>query len=162
MYLYLFRNIVSIAEPNILVEERTKFVWYLYIDIYCLNYDGNLLDASLIALLAALDDVKLPTVTLEDDKLVSNGILSKGGVSVLEYPIPLTFGMMDEYLLIDPTSEEEDLIASKFTVVYSNLNKLSHIIKPGGVSISEDQLRICIQKTRERMTEVLGVLSKVE
>jgi exosome complex component RRP43 len=146
-----------------MVEERTKFVWYLYIDIYCLNYDGNLLDASLIALLSALKDVKLPKVTLEEDsKLVSNGILTKGGVTVLEYPISLTFGMMDDYILIDPTSEEEDLLAAKFTIIYSNLNKLSHIIKPGGVAISEENLRICIKKTKERMDEVFSVLSRDE
>lgn len=142
-----------------MVEERIKFVWYLYIDIYCLNYDGNILDASLIAMLAALKDVKLPTVTLEDNKLISNGVLSNGGVQLLEYPIPLTFGLMDDYILIDPTSEEEDLLASKFTIIYSNLKKLSHISKPGGVPISEDKLRICIQKTRERMDEVLHILN---
>lgn len=28
--------------------------WYLHVDIYCLNYDGNMLDASLMAILAAL------------------------------------------------------------------------------------------------------------
>lgn len=30
--------------------------WYLYVDIYCLDYNGNVLDASLIALITALSD----------------------------------------------------------------------------------------------------------
>jgi exosome complex RNA-binding protein Rrp42 (RNase PH superfamily) len=28
--------------------------WYLYADLYCLDYDGNVFDCALIALLAAL------------------------------------------------------------------------------------------------------------
>ncbi len=35
-------------------DQSPAFVWYIYIDLYCLNYSGNLLDACLIALLAAL------------------------------------------------------------------------------------------------------------
>ena len=48
-----------------MTEENYKFdkwntinvfqaVWCLYADVICLNYDGNIQDASLVALLAAL------------------------------------------------------------------------------------------------------------
>lgn len=33
---------------------RIKCVWYLHVDVYCLNYDGNVIDASLLAIMAAL------------------------------------------------------------------------------------------------------------
>jgi exosome complex component RRP43 len=39
--------------------ELPNLVWYLNADIYCLNYDGNVLDACLIGLLAALRNGKL-------------------------------------------------------------------------------------------------------
>lgn len=35
-------------------NSQAQFVWYIYVDLYCLNYSGNLLDTCLIALLAAL------------------------------------------------------------------------------------------------------------
>jgi exosome complex component RRP43 len=35
-------------------DSEGKTVWYLYLDIYCLDYDGNVFDASLIALISAL------------------------------------------------------------------------------------------------------------
>lgn len=38
--------------------EPGKAVWVLYADIVCLNYDGNILDASLLALTTALKDCK--------------------------------------------------------------------------------------------------------
>lgn len=33
-----------------------KLCWVLYLDVYCLNDDGNLTDASLLAAIAALKD----------------------------------------------------------------------------------------------------------
>jgi exosome complex RNA-binding protein Rrp42 (RNase PH superfamily) len=38
-------------------DDRPKSVtlnWFIYADIYCLDYDGNVFDAALIALVAAL------------------------------------------------------------------------------------------------------------
>lgn len=35
-------------------EEGMNIVWFLYVDIYCLNYDGNVFDSALLALVAAL------------------------------------------------------------------------------------------------------------
>lgn len=39
---------------NSLCIESGKAVWVLYADVVCLNYDGNILDASLLALVTAL------------------------------------------------------------------------------------------------------------
>lgn len=45
-----------------------QLAWVLYCDIICLDYDGNLLDASVFALLAALKNGKS---SLEQDILIS-------------------------------------------------------------------------------------------
>jgi len=47
------RSIVDLSALSI-VEGKVQ--WYLLVDIYCLDYDGAVLDASLIALLAALQN----------------------------------------------------------------------------------------------------------
>lgn len=44
----------NVLDKSQLCIEEGKAVWILYIDVYCLSNDGNLLDASLIAVLAAL------------------------------------------------------------------------------------------------------------
>ena len=44
-----------------------QFAWCLYCDVVCLNYDGNLYDASLIALMAALQNVLLPEVSYDEE-----------------------------------------------------------------------------------------------
>ncbi len=35
-------------------KSQTKLVWYLYLDIYVLNDDGNVRDACVLAMVAAL------------------------------------------------------------------------------------------------------------
>jgi exosome complex component RRP43 len=44
----LYKNIS--LDLDALVIEKGKAVWVLYMDVVCLNYDGNLLDASLLAI----------------------------------------------------------------------------------------------------------------
>jgi len=34
--------------------EEGQMVWVLYVDMYCLDYDGNMMDACLLALAAVL------------------------------------------------------------------------------------------------------------
>eukprot|EP00808_Paulinella_micropora_P019448 g41932.t1 len=53
-------------ELSELCVETGKAVWVIYADVVCLNCDGNLRDASLLAVLAALRDLRLPAVRLND------------------------------------------------------------------------------------------------
>lgn len=41
---------------------KDKLAWVLYCDVVCLNYDGGVLDAAVIALMAALKSLTLPVV----------------------------------------------------------------------------------------------------
>jgi len=124
-----------------------KYVWYLYVDIYCLNYDGNIQDACVIALLAALKNVRLPTISINEEGKVFTSGDPVHSLSILHYPISVTFGILDEFMLADPTSEEEEILGSSFTIVCNNQGKLCAINKPGGVSLTEEKLKECIERT---------------
>lgn len=41
---------------------RDKLVWVLYCDVVCLNYDGSVLDAAVVALMTALKSLTLPVI----------------------------------------------------------------------------------------------------
>jgi len=45
----------TVTIPNA-PEEVGAVSWYLFADMYCVDYDGNVTDAALLALLAALHD----------------------------------------------------------------------------------------------------------
>ena len=43
-----------------------KLAWILYCDVICLDLDGNLFDACLLAVMAALSAVTLPYVSMDE------------------------------------------------------------------------------------------------
>eukprot|EP01027_Heterolobosea_sp_BB2_P004989 GEZU01007675.1.p1 GENE.GEZU01007675.1~~GEZU01007675.1.p1 ORF type:complete len:180 (+),score=13.68 GEZU01007675.1:151-690(+) len=53
-------NVLDLSE---LCIEEEKAVWVIYADIYCLDNDGNMLDAALIALLTALKNCMYITLS---------------------------------------------------------------------------------------------------
>jgi exosome complex component RRP43 len=99
-----------------------KAVWVLYIDIYCLDFDGNAFDVALAALSSALltgeylsskkkktssvaDDicysfslVKLPEVQFDEDEgsvsVMEDG--SHASLPLLSLPLSLTLGVVDQ------------------------------------------------------------------
>lgn len=44
-----------------------RAAWVLYVDVVCLDHDGNLRDAAVAALMAALASLRLPTVLFDED-----------------------------------------------------------------------------------------------
>ena len=45
-------------DPSNLCIKSGKLAWILYCDLMCLNYDGNIIDASVTALCASLQNGK--------------------------------------------------------------------------------------------------------
>jgi hypothetical protein len=37
-------------------NESEQLAWYIWLDVYCLDYDGNVLDTALIATIGALEN----------------------------------------------------------------------------------------------------------
>jgi len=95
-----------------------KAVWSLYIDAVCINYDGNAYDATLLAMVAALKNTRLPAAKFEED--TGRTICSKELIplSLRCAPYAVTFGVFDsKHVLADPTSFEEPLLDATLTVV---------------------------------------------
>ncbi|KAL7005935.1 hypothetical protein EMMF5_004476 [Cystobasidiomycetes sp. EMM_F5] len=64
------RNIAlssGIVSLQSLCIKSGKAVWVLYADIVCINDDGSVLDAALLALTAALRQTRLPKATWDED-----------------------------------------------------------------------------------------------
>nr|XP_006005267.1 PREDICTED: exosome complex component RRP43 isoform X1 [Latimeria chalumnae] len=113
--------------------EKGKLAWVLYCDIMCLDYDGNVLDASMIALLAALKNVQLPSVCInQDTNLADVNIKQKVPLSIHKHPVATSMAIFDDAIIIvDATAEEEDLATGTVTIVTDEQEKLCAIHKPG-------------------------------
>jgi len=135
-----------------LCVESGKMVFVVFVDVYVLNHDGNLIDASAMAALAALINTKMFKYTVEDCAIVK-----KPGYNPLpmaDYPIAVTFAKIGNKLILDAGLDEEQVMDARLTMT---LNKDGHIcaIQKGGGSgyFTRDEIseatKIAIEKTAE-------------
>ncbi|KAG5844651.1 hypothetical protein ANANG_G00164750 [Anguilla anguilla] len=143
--------------------EKAKLCWVLYCDIMCLDYDGNLLDACVIALVAALKNAQLPEVSInKDTDLAEVNTDKKRHLNVAKHPVSSSFAVFDDSIVIvDPTAEEETLSTAMMTVVTDENETLCMLHKPGGTSLSSEKLQDCISRAVTRNREVGKLINTV-
>ncbi|CEL63878.1 exosome complex component RRP43 [Rhizoctonia solani AG-1 IB] len=105
-------------DPKALCIYPGKAAWVIYVDAVCINYDGNILDATMLAVIAALQNAKIPVATYDPD--TERTICSRTETSPLaltHMPITTSFGIFDRsHLISDPSSFEEPLLDATITV----------------------------------------------
>lgn len=134
-------------------------VWSCYCDIYVLEHDGNLTDAAMLAMMAALSSLRLPRVALEEASGALT-VIEEAAVQVrLAKPLfPCTFGLLGDELVLDPCAEEESLLSSSFTILVDAKGERRAILKPGGAPLPEGTLRTCTDAARRRLPQLLSAV----
>ena len=103
--------------------EPGKKVFVVFVDVYVLNHDGNLIDASALAAMAALMNTKMPNYEIKDGELKM-----KQGYTPLpmkSHPITVTIGKINNKLLVDPWLEEEQVMDARITI--GNQRRRQHL-----------------------------------
>ncbi|GFN79428.1 exosome complex component rrp43 [Plakobranchus ocellatus] len=136
-----------------------KLSWVLHISLVCLDYDGNIMDACVLALVAALKNTCLPAVTVDEETGdIKTDPTTHTPLSVACCPVSTSFIVFDNnILLVDPTNEEEKLATGAVTVVAEGSNLVS-IYKPGGTPLRDDQIEDCIDRALERSLEAARLI----
>ena len=97
-----------------LVIESGKKVFVIFVDVYVLNHDGNLIDASALAAMAALMNTKMPNYEIKDGELkIKQGYTP---LPMKNHPVTVTMGKINNRLIIDPVAEEEQVMDSRITM----------------------------------------------
>lgn len=132
---------------------NNKYVWCLFCDIVCLNYDGNLTDAALVALVAALQNLRLPATSFDpDDQKLQVQSLRTVKVNVKAFPVASTFTIYSEDIqLMDPTAEDERQGSGELTLVLLENDSVCTTHKPGGHMISEATLNTFVALAKKRV-----------
>lgn len=151
-----------------------KAAWMAYLDIYCLDADGALFDAALLSAVAAFSHLQIPVVSLNDDGRVvvvsdeDGGKLEKEPVNkekrklkLSSIPFSLTCVLHKNYILADPTAEEESVMETILTVVLDSSFQLVALYKPGGPVLAQTSvIQDCVALTRQRLKELQKILNE--
>ncbi len=107
-----------------------KKVYMVFADVYPMEYDGNLIDASSIAVNAALLTTKYPEMTIEDGKLVETGELLS--LPIKNVAIESTVAKIDQILILDTILKEEFVQDCRLTMAIDRDNNFTAMQKGGG------------------------------
>uniref|UniRef100_V9L3G1 Ribosomal RNA-processing protein 43 n=1 Tax=Callorhinchus milii TaxID=7868 RepID=V9L3G1_CALMI len=163
IFFYVKKFSSQFLQKEDLCIEKGKLVWVVYCDMMCLDYDGNLLDACIIALLAALKNVQLPSVSISvETGLAEVDMNQKNQLNIRKHPVATSFAIFDDTIfIVDPTAEEETLASGMATIVVDEEDRLCAVHKPGGSGASGEKLQDCIVRAQTRHREVYKLLSEV-
>jgi len=137
-------------------------VWSIFIDIYSINDDGNMLDAGAIGAVAALKMTRLPE--LDEDNKVKYGEFTDTPLPLTENtPFTMTFYKIGDKLLIDPTRDEQDAADSRLTLGIAKVGKeyiISSAQKGEITPLSGDDLKEIIAQSEKVYDKVYPDIEK--
>jgi len=104
--------------------KKGEKVWNVFIDLYSMNDDGNLLDAACLAGVAAVLDSKMPKYDEKEEKVLFGEWTSKRIPLTKNIPLTVTFYKLGDEFIIDPDQEEEASCEARISLCFSEDKKL--------------------------------------
>jgi exosome complex component RRP42 len=135
-----------------LVIEPGKKVFVVFIDIYVLNYDGNLIDASALAAVSALVNTKMNKYEIEEGE-----VKIKSGYEQLplrKHPITVTIAKIGNKLVVDPWIEEEQVMDARISFAIDEDDNICAIQKGGNGFFEPQQVFEAANIAREKAKEL--------
>ena len=99
---------------KLVIKEGEK-VWTVFIDIYPINDDGNLIDAATIGALVALKNSVIPELNKDGKIDYEKKATKKLPLHKDVIPISLSFYKLGDSIIFDPTREEEEACEARIT-----------------------------------------------
>ncbi|GAH56920.1 unnamed protein product, partial [marine sediment metagenome] len=123
-------------------------VYILFVDIYVINYSGNLIDAGGVSALAILISSRIPEGQWKDGKLEWTGKYLTGKTIVNEIPMVVTYGKIGDIIFLDPSLPEELVCDGRISISVTE-DKITSIQKSGYATFSIEEIEMLTKKTFE-------------
>ena len=129
--------------------------WSVRADVHVTDHDGGLVDASCIAVIAALRHFRRPEVAVNGQDIVVFTTAEREAVplAMLHYPlcVSMSFFHGGETVLLDATLLEQQISDGEMIVTANRYGEVCQIAKIGGVPTDALQLMDCIETALRRI-----------
>lgn len=133
-------------------------------DVHVLDHDGGLVDASCIAVVAALQHFRRPEISVEGDQVTVYTSEERVPVplSMLHHPFCVTISLFREgqLLTVDATLQESRVSDGEVVVTANRQGEICQIAKLGGVPADAVLLLRCIELAAEKVAKLSNVVSE--
>ncbi len=109
----IIRESDAIDLEDLCIIEGQK-VWNVFLDIYPIDSNGNLFDASALAALAAISTIRVPETQVTETGEVEI-LETTRPIKMKSIPIAVTTVKVGDYLLMDPSAKEDDAADARIT-----------------------------------------------
>jgi exosome complex component RRP42 len=145
------RESKAIDNEKLCIEPGKK-VFVVFVDVYVLNHDGNLIDASAIAAMAALLNTKMPNYEIKDGELkIKQGYCQ---LPVKSHPVTVTMGKINNTLIVDPGLEEEEVMDSRISMAINEEGHICAVQKGGSGYFTPQQILEASKIAQEKAVEI--------
>lgn len=117
--------------------KKGELVWIVYLDIYTINDDGNLIDAAALAAVSALKSAVFPK--LENEKVIY-GEFTKKQLPINLTVLTTTVMKIGDTLIIDPNTEEEEVMDARLSIAISDDGNIHAMQKGGEQGLTIDEI----------------------
>lgn len=132
--------------------EPGKKVFVVFVDVYVLNHDGNLIDASALAAVAALLNTKMPNYEIKDGEVkIKTGYTP---LPIKSRPITVTLGKINDKLIVDPWLEEEQIMDARLSMAINDEGKICAVQKGCAGYFTPKQIVEATKIAKEKATEL--------
>jgi len=126
--------------------EPGKKVWINFVDIYVLDFDGNLFDACSLGAVAAIKSAVVPAA--------ANGLGEDYPMPITCTPVSVTSVQIENSILVDPTLDEEKVAAARLTVTTDDNGDLRAMQKGLRGALTLEQVKTSIETSRRLGSEI--------
>ena len=138
-----------------------KRVFVVFVDIYILDHDGNLIDAAGMAALGALVSAKMRAFEVKDGEVVYHD--EKIPLPINNYPVPITSVKIDGSIVLDPCLEEEQVVSCRLTVTTDKNDNVCAMQKGGMGVFTPEEIKQVISTAVSKSKDLRQkIMSKVE
>ena len=109
--------------------EAGKKVFVVFVDVYVLNHDGNLIDASALAAMSALLNTKMANYEVEEGEVKTKSGYTQ--LPVKRHPVTVTLAKIGDKLVVDPWLEEEQVMDARISMAVDEDDNICAIQKGG-------------------------------
>ncbi|MDR2966389.1 MAG: exosome complex protein Rrp42 [Methanobacteriaceae archaeon] len=134
--------------------EEGKKVWMIFIDLHIIDYDGNLFDAAMLGVMAALMNTKIPVAEYKNDEIVIDE------EATIDLPLKdkatmCTFVKIGDKIVLDPSLDEESILDARLSIGITESGNICAMQKGGDGSLSKEEILDVVKTAYSKKDELM-------
>lgn len=138
------------------IKEGEK-VWQVFVDLFAVNDDGNLLDVAGLAAIIALGKAKMPVYNEETEKMEGYSETERIPLNKEALSFSMTFHKVGDVIVADPSFEEEEISKFRWTIAMGDNNgeaRITAMQKGKAGTISSSDMENILKLAEDKWTEL--------